>query len=429
MEVLMKKRTSNVKITCSGGNGRYTLVVDASVAVRKMLQYKEPVNRDSIKAILAICNDLKNTLLQKEYKEVVHSTKTSTTNAAHNKHNNNDIKITKITKITKQNRPHDFLKTCKNQKTILNYNLDLQNVEDKDSIIMLGSGNCFIIDEIAGYWASGSFKDPLDLAYSLSDDDLRNVLSHDKLDQDMKKQILDLMASKEALINLLRDNHEIAVPYVRAVIAAALLSLIDFDKENSYPVATTAIAGLRDFSDKRLSTMKDSIFSISANNGESMNSILDASGSCIHAKAISMLCYGLFLAHKLNVPHAVPTECLYRMDDVDAYVLAFSRSYKGHVTSVNDSNDLIYQAVFMGSLASTTFVRIGFISKRNGAFLRKDYITTDMNMQLVPRIKTVINRSKVVYAALCDKVLKTKKTRGDIFTNLFAMLDIKYPDP
>lgn len=410
MSLEVKKRTSNVQITFTGRPGKYSLVLTASVAMKKALHYKDPISATSPDEITARYNQLKDALLQLGYKIILEK---------------KTIVKPPSPKTDASPRKAVDINKCRNKTTLIMANR-LENVEDRNNIIMLSSGNCYLVDEIAQFWKAGTLKDPLNLSYSITDQDINNVVGHKNLSPALKKDIDKILASKEGLLNILRDNPGTSIPYVRAVIATGLLCLTNFDKENSYPVATTAIGGLQTFVDERMKAMKD-VCTLTDLAGNSVQSILSDDTLCIHAKGSSLLSHGLFLAHKVNVADHVPMYFMHYFPDLNAYVMAFSRTYKGELTSVANSLDLIYEAVIMGESGSASFIRIGFLNKLNGNFLPWSRESVPQNHR--DKVKTIIERSTTVYVALRDKVMQTNRTVGNVFTELFAMLGVTYPDP
>lgn len=206
---------------------------------------------------------------------------------------------TKKSTKTKINTRTVDIGTCKNMSTLLNYNLQLKNVPEKYQIVKLGSGNCFIVEEIAQYWVASGLEDPFHKIYQVTNQDVNRVRKHPKLSDKTRQELNDMINTNERKISILKNDKEMGIGYVRALFALGLICRND--NTDDFVHAANALAEFNKYVETTLpgNVIKD-IMTIQLRKLDISTLLLQLTQTCIHDIGIKTMFFAEDLAKELE---------------------------------------------------------------------------------------------------------------------------------
>lgn len=310
---------------------------------------------------------------------------------------------------------------CKNKtaRTLISMNL-IQNIEDKESLVMLGSGNCYIVDEIASDWIARGIKDLDSCNYVVTPDDMDAVLNHPRLPADVKKRLQDKLKLLTSSMDALRNaDPQLVRKVLAATMAAGLLCIIDYSTTATFVLATRAMADLNEMISRLPSTgpvqLQEAFRTVvEPNTGRTLNSILSESSiACIHGIGYSLFQYSLGMMKTLKMLDAVISRYVYYEPTNKLYAYAIPQLTKDELPRKR-FNNMMFEAMTIEGPSKFTNIRIGYLKSDNGDLLR-------FSRDILPRkVDTLLQNRMTIWNFFLPKVYKGSK--DSILDGLKAVL-------
>lgn len=259
---------------------------------------------------------------------------------------------------------------CKNNTTM--YNLDNLSTKDINTIIMVSTNRCYIIDEIAQSIISQGLKDPLSPNESLSDKDLIRIVSHPHLSDNLRSQLKDKFDANKKLLKqletLYKSKQFLVTKILRVLLITGLLCKIDFTDDKGFLIATDALMKCETFLDKLSVEIGQLIYSLQVFGGnDTFRDILNSVGStCIHALGSKIMFFALQYINKLGCLDALPHDYIYRIpgqheDYVFLYPMCNNTSDMIYANEKDLSGDMLVLEGFTFDLENTPLYRLAYI--------------------------------------------------------------------
>lgn len=330
VSVTLRKGNSKVTITGTKTNATYYLTIKGTAKAMEITSSKYPprIERDTEARARALLDDICNLMIAAGYKNIETGTKAGSPKIAGPLSGSGSGRRDTGSSCPKPGKPvinHVDVEKCKNKMSQTMITMEnLRNVEDKESIVMLGSGNCYLVDEIAGYWCgSAGVKDMESPGYRVTSNDMKMVLNHPKLDAEARKKLQNVITQFKDKMSIIRDNAAEMRSIMVAILAAGLLCILDYDDGSQFPIATLAIANLS----SAVAALPDQFrvalqTVVNPLTGTVLQSLLGTSNTtCIHGVGYSLIGYALAMMKTLGMLDAVPANFVYYdpIDQVYAY--------------------------------------------------------------------------------------------------------------